>query len=299
MNSSCANMLVIVSEIATDAENIAYNSCNEDQCDGGQSPDTWEAMSKESSDLSSESASKNSNSILSEYVSSIKTILDQLIRITLAIKKSGNRTRFEDIDSACEYDEYQEFFQLLVTVVLRAHGNSAGLNDARQMSAHDTMMHFSDLERLSPVQRRLIRNNILRRNRFNIFRSKHHEQQVTAAEIQNVQLSVARPDDSGENPGLAPSTPQSSVARSSPKVPQRSIVSRIADTATEPGSSLDINHIVNNGVRSAATKMTRVGSSQVYPPCPLFRENEHTICPYCCEQLPSNIACASDESAWK
>ena len=256
-------------------------------------------MSKVSSDLSSESASTNSNPILSEYVSNIKTILDQLIRISLAIKKSGNRTRFEDIDNTCNHDEYREFFQLLVTVVLRAHGDPAGLDNARQMSAHDTMKHFSDLERLSPIQRRLIHNNILRRNRFNAFRSKHHGHQVTVAEVQNEPLSVARPYDSGENTGLAPITPQSSVARSSRRIPQRSFVSRIADTATEPGSSLDINHIVNNGARSAATKMTRIGSSQVYPPCPLFKDNKPTICPYCCEQLPSKTTDASNESAWK
>ena len=282
--------------VDTDAIDISSDSCNEDQCEGSQSPDTWDVMSKESGDISSESESTNSNPILSEYVSDMKTILDQLIRITLAIRKSGNRTMFEDIDKTCEYGQYQEFSRLLVTVILRAHGNSTGLHDARQMSSNDTTKH---LERLSPIQRRLVRNNILRRNRFNAFRSQHHEEKIRVAEAQNEQMPVARPDESVENLGPAASMLPSSMARSSREIPQRSIVSRIVHTATEPGSLLDIDHILDNGVRSTATEMTRISSSQAYPPCPLFRQNEPTICPYCYEQLPSETTDASNESAWK
>ncbi|CAN9153620.1 unnamed protein product [Alternaria alternata] len=282
-----------------DTTNTEVNSNDQDQYEGRQSPDSWEVMSRESSGMSSETESINSNSVLSEHILNINTILDQLIRITLAIRKSGNRTRYEDIDNDCDEGDYQDFAQLLTATILRAHGNPAVQEDTQHMSAHDTMKHFSDVDRLSPIQRRLVRTNILRRNRFNAFKSKPNRPKAPEVEVQSEQLPGYNPGMEMGHLGHIPRKPESVVTCSSQHVPERSMASVIARTATEPGSTLNIDHILDKEVRSAATKMTRIGSSQTYPPCPQFKEGEARECPYCNEQLPLKVTDTIDESLWK
>jgi hypothetical protein len=83
-----------------------------------QSPVSCEAMSNESSGLDSLSEDEASGPILSEYISYVKTILGQLLRISLAIRKFGNKYRFEKADGALDENSFKEFRKHLTTVIL-------------------------------------------------------------------------------------------------------------------------------------------------------------------------------------
>jgi len=268
------------------------------------SPDSWEVMSRESGGASSESGSADSDSSLSECISNIHIMLDQLMRITLAIRKSGNRTRFEDIDNGCDEAGYLDYRQWLTTIILRAHGGMTGLADTQNMSAFEQMNHSSDQSRLLPVQLRLVRANVLRRHRFNIFKAKRSEPFTERKEAPttirvDAQENVRTSDSSDSDSEAASSTYQSAKSHLDREVSVISRASDLAQTATEPGSSLNIDHIVNPGAKSAATKMTRIGSSQEYPRVPQFEPGTARLCPYCYEQLPQKVTKADDESMWK
>lgn len=129
-------------------------------------------MSRESSDASSQIESLISSSPFFECVSDIRTIISQLIRITIAIRKSSNRARFQKIDKCCDDTDFQPFRKSLATKIFRASKDAKDIEDQRKMSAFDLMKHSLDPSRLSPVQQRLVRTNVLRRNRFEHFKRK-------------------------------------------------------------------------------------------------------------------------------
>ena len=99
---------------------------------------------------------------LSEPVSYVKTILNQLTRISIAIRKSGAKYRFERADEALNEADFDDFRKHLTTLILMRFEDL----ENRNLSAVEKVHRASDFKRLSQVQRRLVHANILRRNRI-------------------------------------------------------------------------------------------------------------------------------------
>ncbi|USP74753.1 hypothetical protein yc1106_02027 [Curvularia clavata] len=130
-----------------------------------QSCGSWDAMSNESKASASSSGNETSDPFLSEQISYAKTILGQLQRISLAIRKSGNKYRFEKADATLDENRFEDFRKHLTTVILMAFEDKM----ARELTAVQKMDKLSDYERLTPIQRRMVRANILRMNRIEFF----------------------------------------------------------------------------------------------------------------------------------
>jgi hypothetical protein len=102
--------------------------------DSPQSPVSWTVLSKESSGQVSDSSQLEYDGldpVLVEYASYVKTILDQLVRVTLAIRKSGNKYRFEDIDAQCNEGSFEAFRRYLVALILKPFEDEEAQTQAR------------------------------------------------------------------------------------------------------------------------------------------------------------------------
>ncbi|KAI9662762.1 MAG: hypothetical protein M1829_006157 [Trizodia sp. TS-e1964] len=272
------------------------------------SPVSWEAMSNESSGLDSLSEDEASDPTLSEYISYVKTILSQLLRISLAIRKSGNKYRFEKADAVLDERNFEDFRKHLTTVILMAFKDPG----AEELTATEKMQRASEFDRLAPIQRRMVYANILRRNRVEFvtrsrpkIRPKSHsnpalqEQDLVigAGNLTAPELSVVH-----NSPGLYQSAPSITVLSSSQPVKKestRSEICTIVTTATEASSKLDIKHILARKTSSGATNMTRIGASQAYPRCPNLGSDGSLVCPYCDDILPSEFSGSRRKDSWK
>jgi hypothetical protein len=267
-------------------------------------------MSAESSNLpsiSSESDGRGIDHLYSENASYIRTTLSQLVRITLAIRKSGNKYRFEEVDATCDHETFESFYRHLTALVLKGSDNEAAQEQARGLSAFQKMAQASDSSRLTPVQERLIRANVLRRNRIEHM-MKSAGSRVKPNPLPDLALDIKRtvtkpklvmfntePDTTQSSSGIRTNTGPIAL----PTLPRTSDNSTVAMTATEPGSKLEIKPILQRKSFSTATKMTRIGASQVYPRCPKREADEPLICPYCSEQLPLEISGPKEEHSWR
>jgi hypothetical protein len=266
-------------------------------------PVSWEAMSVESS--SQVSASSQSDSALSEYIKYVKTILSQLVRVTIAIRKSGNKYRFEEVDAQCHDGRFESFRHHLATIILKSSEDDAARNKAQQLSAAEKSKQASDPSRLTVVQERLIRANVLRRNRIEYMTKssgRTPKPSLTPEPTLIKDVPVATPpvvmfDTESRGPRgfhdvrSGDSTAAALIAPSD--------TSTVAITATEPGSELEITPIIQKRTFSTVTKLTRIGASQTYPRCPNRTPGEPLICPYCNEQLPPDISGSREESSWR
>jgi hypothetical protein len=251
----------------------------------------------------SQPRSVSSSSPLSEYISYIRTILNQLMRITIAIKKSGNRNRFEDIDNKCNENDYGAFRQFLTAKILYSFDQPMAQESDQNLPANELLRVTFNADRLGLVQQRLVRANVLRRNRIVSFRTKRPHQQEGGpygelSSLDNKQEPIYNAQENDEQTKHT-AVPSRSTAFQTQKKTGQSENSVVTRTATEPGSQLNIEHILHKGTKSAATKMTTIGASQDYPPRPKYLPNEPNLCPYCQEQLPPDMFNAQDESSWK
>jgi hypothetical protein len=285
-------------------------SVEEKRPDSPHSPVSWDAMSAESSNLpsiSSESDSRGMDNLYSENASYIRTILSQLVRITLAIRKSGNKYRFEEVDATCDQETFEPFRRHLTALVLKSSDNEAIQEQAREFSAFQKMEQASDPSRLTAVQKRLIWANVLRRNRIE-YMMKSARSKVRSKPAPDLALEIKRavtnpklvlfntePDTTRSSSGVPTNTGPTAL----PTLPRTSDNSTVAMTATEPGSKLEIKPILQKKSFSTATKMTRIGASQVYPRCPKRDADGPLICPYCSEQLPREISGPKEEHSWR
>lgn len=249
-------------------------------------------MSNESSGPASSSGDETLDPILSEQISYAKTILSQLQRISLAIRKSGNKYRFEKADAALDERRFEEFRKHLTTVILIAFEDT----EAKEFTTVQKMQRASDYGRLTPIQRRMVRANILRRNRIEfVTRSPTRKSRPTSV--------VRRPAvDAGKPTAVEPANVDTDPGPSQPTPPRestRSAAHSTVVTATDVGSMLDIKHILTRRTSSTATKMTRIGSSQAYPGCPNPGSDGAVLCPYCNDVLPLEYSRSKHNDSWK
>lgn len=270
-----------------------------------ESPLSWAVISGASDSIPEDLVIEDP--IVAEHMSYVKSILGQLSRLAVAIRKSGNKDRFRKADASLDESTFAEFRKHLAVVILRAFEDP----EARHLPAAEKMTRASDCTRLNKVQKRLVHANILRRNRIEVM-----------AQSRNLRTHLMR---STQQPGtlvkssdIADTPSQTAASRVVPQQPNPSLtVSRPAPqaisvagqsqtvtataTITEAGSGLDdrFKLILARSSVSAGTNMTRIGASQAYPRCPSRNMDGSLICPYCDDLLPAEYAEPRYRESWK
>ncbi|KAI0530442.1 hypothetical protein GGR58DRAFT_518468 [Xylaria digitata] len=271
------------------------------------SPVSWDAVSDEWSNPGSAQAedAPSMDPVMAEYMSYIKITLDQLARVSLVIRKAGNKYRFEKADAELDEDAFQEFHNHLVSIILRAFPDPG----AHGLSTEQKMKRVSDYGALTPVQKRLVHVNILRKHRIEFVtksRKKGERPIPGDAGLANDphQLSQNRTPATSSITGSQkssqvqdPTSCQSPVPDVSKVAPTPSVVLTVAPTATDVGSRLDVSRFMSAQTPSKVTNLTRVGSAQAYPTCPMLGIDGLLVCPYCDDVLPSSYA--NMEQSWK
>lgn len=242
--------------------------------------------------------------IAAECLSYIRTALDRLAWLSLAIRKAGSKYRFRKADKALDESAFTGFRVYLTRIILKEVCDL----DAASLSTSQIMDLRSDhrYNRLTAIQKQLIRANILRRNCI----------ECTIRNSGTNTTSEAKPrvdslDDEPivTRPSSAAGTNTSSLSRPSKKRAMGSATQSMATTAapaathtaahtaTSIESHLDVNRMLSGPAPSAASNLTRVGATQAYPRCPKPGQDRQIICPYCLDVLPSSYS--KSEKAWK
>jgi hypothetical protein len=260
-------------------------------------------VSDVSSSLNSSSLSTSSNPELAEYISYVRTIIDQLTRISLAVRRAGAKYRFERADAKLDEASFEALIQHLTTVILASFEDLG----ASKLTSKMKMLRASDYSRLNNIQKQLIHANLLRRNRIEVFtkartsRSQDlevdqpQERDEAIIETTSITPSKAKPSGVKREESTVPLPPQEEQTLKD-YAPSAS-VNTAARTATDVGSQLDTKDIFAKKASSTTTKMTRIGASQAYPRCPKPEPGKPLVCPYCDDLLPS--ICSENEQSWK
>ncbi|KAJ8116065.1 hypothetical protein ONZ43_g4522 [Nemania bipapillata] len=131
---------------------------------GNSSPVSWDAISDEGSKHESGEAQDepHMDAVIAECMSYVKTTLDQLAKISLAIRKAGNKFRFGKVGAALDNDSFEEYRNHLTSIILRAFPDP----EAQMLPVEQKMKRVSDYGVLTAVQKQLIHANILRKHRI-------------------------------------------------------------------------------------------------------------------------------------
>lgn len=198
----------------------------------------------------------------------VEDSLNQLTRLTVAIRKAGTRSRLQKADSSFDPHSPQirslrRHLEVLLLARPDEHGNS------------DYCEQHLDPTRLSPIQLRLIEANLKRRNRF-IYAQRHaqklegHQKNMTR---ESTALGKQR-QGSGVNP----------ISQGGVALVREDIQAQSTTTATKVDDAIEIPP--EQVPRSATTVVSVTSSRITYPTPPRFHDQQMLFtCPCCCQSL--------------
>lgn len=263
-------------------------------CESSDEPDHGDSSLKITPDVPDASMVEN--------MGYITVILGQLTRISLTIRKAGFKYRFAKADRTFDESNFKDLKSNLTTIILRA---TPEVED-RHLDFNERLKRASDFERLTNVQRRLVSNILLRRNRIEyILASRRRSSNRTPKPLASNNAARYQASSSKLSPGTQKVTVRSakSVFRkevSGEKTQSEMFTKKIPSTAHTATAveSLDLKQI-SKQPRSAVTSITAIGKDQTYPKCPELDEDDRLYCPYCDDLLPSIWARKDKVNSWK
>lgn len=266
-----------------------------------------------SSDSGKEMISKftSSNQSLTEAIKSTEAILDQLIRLTFAIRKSGTTSRLQKADRSFDPERLDDFRRHLNLVLLTRSADierkrTEAWRNCPNDAFNDIRVDFDvDETQLNSVQRRLVDANLRRRNRFlyaqdhskKMAGSQTHPQKATASHKPANQL-----DQVVNEMEIRQSIrePTSSQKRDVTTNNGFNVVSDTVAESTTTASAVDttISFDMQKKTTNSRHEMTQVSSitlKMAYPRPPKggglgFK------CPCCCQTLPRMF---EEANQWK
>ncbi|KAK0710120.1 hypothetical protein B0T26DRAFT_724126 [Lasiosphaeria miniovina] len=214
----------------------------------------------------------------------IAATIDQLVRITVAIKQSGNRRRLDKADESFDESKYPDLMEHFVSLIRIAHLDIREISGSLQAGLDSTLL-------LDTVQRRLVRLNLLRHHRIKHatrFRKKaDHVIMGSAPNIPKISAlvpTVITPSRKGKRQTQEPQLAQAQSVQASKSAQTTSTNPTTSQlTATELGSQFKLPSAPGRKYPSSMTNISRIGSKQDYPKFPGTKGLFH--CPYCSQTL--------------
>jgi hypothetical protein len=247
----------------------------------------WSDMSFASSDSNQDTAPPSSTKLEHAQLE-VDQILDHLVRVGTAIRKSGSNARSQKADRLFNADDHSDLFRYLAVIIL-----SRGSKDARDF----------DLIRpglLSSVQERLVKANLRRRNRF-LYAQRHamklggyppdERQPMAPTVVQDGLSAVQQPT---KNPKDVHTLVQLERKEEGEEEAQLANKSRrenmpLTDTsASAVGTNIREVPPILASSQTAKTNINTTAAKVVYPRPPQLREGMRLFkCPCCCQTLSS------------
>lgn len=262
-------------------------------------------------DLSGLSENVKDPNLLEECKKSVEMILDQLARLSVLIRKSGSRLRYQKADRMLNFhslpEDLQAFREGLTEIVLIPQDSlEANLIKNLRRKVFQNKTRGSVLivvrawlvnpARLSPVQDRLIRANIKRRNRFTYAYIKATEgldqhQKEPQVQVEQSPVVIEQQVSIDEVITTLPAPSKSVKSISASKQERKLLETKPhADetmTATDLGSKFTLKKIRASNTMSVDTRMSNTAATLDYPRPPRVESGRRTFkCPYCQHALP-------------
>lgn len=217
----------------------------------------------------------------------IRTVLKQLSRIHVAIRRAGNNLRHQRADAALgdaldtkDFIEWKGDMESLILMGIENKNRNQGLEEGRSPC-------HTQRRTLSKVQERLIRANLIRRHRMRYARAVLEEAKRKDAERM---LGEARNRVSAQKQVIEPAPPQAHETAAVIQVEIHPIkkppVSENQQTATDIPSKFKVPLANSRKSATIITKATQTGREQNYP---RWHKDSgaygNFLCPYCAEPL--------------
>jgi hypothetical protein len=229
---------------------------------------------------------------LEDALLDIDSALESLVSLSLAIRRTGRRSRLHKADRLFKPEEHAELKKHLEAIIaLRPGSGPCSKDDEFQ----------TKMQSLTPLQNHLITANLKRRNRF--IQAQLHSLGLKKR-IVGFELPV--PETTQLDNALAPSpenrmgeinTPPSAPTLETPIRPLS--VPMSVTSASIPESKLQYKELVSKSTESTPmTVITQITASARYPR-PRISDNEQKVvqCPCCCQILP--LSEAKNNSRWR
>lgn len=249
-------------------------------------------MSSTDSDSDHESPARLVESHLSQLEqaqSEVEQVVDHLARLGVAIRKSGSNARSQKADRLFKQEDHSDLFRYLTVVVL-----GRGSPEGRE--------HYQvNPGLLSPVQERLIRANLRRRNRF-LYAQRHAMKLAFATAVPTVEqfqmpgfvdgpLPVQE-DEVAPEPSatVIPEPEETPELENTPVITSsRQPMPFTATSASAVGTAIqEVPRFMPAPSQLARTNITSTAAKVAYPRPPQVREGlRYFKCPCCCQTLSS------------
>ncbi|KAK8074295.1 hypothetical protein PG994_005194 [Apiospora phragmitis] len=253
----------------------------------------------------------------------IRTTLKDLSNISTSIRKSGTKFRHQRVDRMLERraPKLEEFRRYMFWIILVGPTKMQLLNSLLQRhtltsdiiwkKAWITLRaYFTDEQRLSPVQKRLIHANLVRRNRFDVyFRmfcqktegdkgvAETGKTPIQHAAVPPRQTSTKKPDSVPDQAGHHDPAPRTQPTPSqAAESVERTVLS--SQPATGIGSFVMPKRPPTQGTRSVSTKFSRGALEQDYPKCP-GAEGGAFWCLFCAQPLDGSYSDRKRNKRWR
>ncbi|KAL7930204.1 hypothetical protein V8C35DRAFT_324624 [Trichoderma chlorosporum] len=259
---------------------------------GAQTDRSSPVWSDESTDeeLEMESRLLASRSPLGKQMKAIELMLDQLVRIAVAVRRSGRRSRLQKADQRFKPEDHNDLETHLVTILLARPDSSGGPFNSFELNNPSNLKEQTDPARLSEIQQRLVRCNLKRRNRF--LYAQRHAEKLNSGILQT--KSHIQPIEATEAPLVASEGSVRVISDPLPikeKLPNREENAPVNPTIrTGTSASAVSNVLVLQQMHKSAPAASTVMSTTVGEDLLIFK------CPCCCQALPKIFL---EDQKWK
>jgi hypothetical protein len=242
------------------------------------------------------------DSALTEATKNAESILDQLARLAIAIRKSGTNSRLQKADSSFNPKDHDDLQKHLTHIVLARPSTQEDRRHVYWDSiAQDSAVDFPpDAGNLSIVQKRLISTNLRRSNRF-MYAQRHAKklggQPVVSIRIptldQEAVTSTTEETKPTDDEGRTQRTVKSTNVGQKPITYAKSLnivpdAAEVTDTtASAVGTAIVVEQVkISTPSQQAMTEVSTTGSKLHYPRPPNIRDGLQSFkCPCCCQTL--------------
>ncbi|KAM0268940.1 hypothetical protein ACHAPA_004540 [Fusarium lateritium] len=229
---------------------------------------------------------------LDETLLDIDSALESLVSLSLAIRRTGRKSRLHKADRLFDPQEHAELKKHLECIIV-LRPNAKG---------RDTDGEFQHkIESLTPVQQHLITSNLRRRNRF--IQAQLHSLGLKRR-AHGFELPVHEPVEESIEPVMTsqhqPPRTFDPVATGSPTQPNQHLPPTMPGTsASDPESKLEYKEPApKEKDPGPMTVITQITASARYPQPRLFGTQQQAIqCPCCCQTLP--VQEAKNNNKWR
>lgn len=259
------------------------------------------SLSPWSDDSSSDSPSENeaighvdTDSSLDAAKKNVDSVLDQLARIALLIRRAGKRSRLEKADRLLKLDDHLDLEAHLTTMML--------LQGLHRSASYTFSAAQLDRSKLSKVQLRLISANKRRRNRF-LYAQTHAEGLETMATAKWQRMDLGETTEVGQDDHSPTPEPVIQKDRDEANEPVTAkIRSKGIESVTTGTTASGVTNLIlpaSSAVPSqaATTQLSKTVAKQEYPYPPRIKTGALVFrCPCCCQVLPEMLR---DRDRWR